>query len=68
MRKMGYWQTKHDWGSVCNIYAAIMKGLETGREDWNFDTKEYEDMLSSVTPRAGINTREDRMLWDDRIG
>ena len=49
MHRIGYWQTKYEWGLVRNIYAAIMRGIETGREDWSFDLKGYEDMLTINT-------------------
>ena len=47
MRRMGYWQVKYDWTAARNVYAAILRGIETGRESWNFDIKDYEDMLGA---------------------
>ena len=60
MRRMGYWQTKYDWVSARNIYAAILRGVETGREDWGFDIRDYEDMLSTPVTRQNIVVKEDR--------
>ena len=45
LQKIGYWQTKYEWGSIRNLYAAIMRGIEMGRETWSFDTRDYEDIL-----------------------
>ena len=45
MCRMGYWQTKYDWSSARNVYAAILQGIETGREDWQFNSHDYEDIL-----------------------
>ena len=45
MKKLGYWQLKFDWQSARNVYAAILRGIETGRETWNFNLRDYEDML-----------------------
>ena len=50
MRKIGYWITKFEWNSVRNIYAAVMRGIETGRESWDFEVKDFEDMLTSARP------------------
>ena len=46
MQKLGYWQIKYDWPSARNVYAAILKGIEMGREGWDFDLCDYEDMLN----------------------
>ena len=32
MNKLGYWQLRYDWPSTRNVYAAILRGIETGRE------------------------------------
>ena len=32
MKKMAYWQIKYDWSSARNVYAAILRGIETGWE------------------------------------
>ena len=50
MRKLAYWQLKYDWASALNIYAAILRGIETGWETWNFNTRDYEDMLIGLNP------------------
>ena len=46
MRRIGYWQHKYDWGATRNVYAAILRGIETGKETWHtLEIREYEDML-----------------------
>ena len=50
MKKLAYWQLRYDWASARNVYAAILRGIETGRETWDFDTREYEDMLAYPPP------------------
>ena len=49
MKKLGYWQIKFDWPSARNVYAAILRGIEVGRESWDFDLRDYEDMLIPAT-------------------
>ena len=60
MTKMGYWQLKYDWPSARNVYAAILRGIETGRKCWEFDIREYEDMLvpSPSSQSRGKNPRK----------
>ena len=65
MRRIGYWYTKFDWVSCRNVYAAIMRGMETGREDWSFDIKEYEDMLNVGTGK-GYAGREEKVVKKGR--
>ena len=62
MRRLGYWLTHYDWPSARNVYAAILRGVETGCENWNFDVKDYEDMLNTNTVRPSTTTqpRDDR--------
>ena len=60
MHRLGYWQTRYEWTSVRNVYAAIMCGIETGREDWQFDSRDYEDMLVLNTNKTAQNSRDDR--------
>ena len=63
MRKMGYWVTKYEWSSVRNVYAAILRAIETGRESWEIDFKEYEDILVTQprnTARVGHSTSGER--------
>ena len=66
MCRLGYWQTRYEWTSVRNVYAAIMHGIETGREDWQFDSWDYEDMLVLNTNRTAQSSRDDRPKrpWD----
>ena len=58
MRKIGYWSTKYDWTNARNVYAAIMRGIETGRETWNFDLREYEDMMLTPVKSHQIMTKD----------
>ena len=55
MRKLAYWQLKYDWPVSRDIYAAIMRGLETGRETWGFNTRDYEDMLIAPSTSTMVN-------------
>ena len=56
MKKLGYWQVKFDWAAARNIYAAILRGIETGHENWDFDLREYEDMLNpGNTANVNVN-------------
>lgn len=66
MCRMGYWQIKHNWVSARNIYAAIMRGLETGREDWNFDMPEYEDMLMTTSVKQQSSVKEEKTVRKGR--
>ena len=59
MRRLGYWSTKYDWPSARNIYAAILRGIETGRETWSFYFREYEDMLIAPS-KVPVMSREGR--------
>ena len=59
MGKMGYWAAKYDWPQDRSIYAAILRGIETGRETWNFDPREYaSDMLSTVVQRPTQSVKD----------
>ena len=60
MRRIGYWTSKYDWPAARNVYAAIMKGIETGRESWNFDLRDYEDMLITSNRLSVVQPREQR--------
>ena len=60
MRRIGYWTSKYDWPSARNVYAAIMRGIETGRENWNFDLRDYEDMLMSSNRTVVSQSRDQR--------
>ena len=60
MRRIGYWQIKYEWSSIRNVYAAIMRAIETGRENWNFDIKDYEDILTSIPARPTTAMREEK--------
>ena len=52
MKKIGYWQYKYDWPTAQNIYAAILRAIETQKASWeNLDIREYEDMLGTVRNR-----------------
>ena len=41
---MAYWQFKNDWLSVCNVYAALLRAIETGKHDWSIDPNIFKDM------------------------
>ena len=58
MKRLGYWQVKYDWPCTHNIYAAVMRGIETGRETWGFDLRDYEDIL--VQPVVAPTRQEDK--------
>ena len=58
MSKLGYWQSKYDWHSVRNVYAAILRGIETGREGWDFSMHDYEDMLVPLSTATMQNKGE----------
>ena len=66
MCRIGYWQTKNDWIAARNVYAAIMRGLETGREDWNFDIRDYEDMLGTSVARQGGVVKDEILVKKPR--
>ena len=53
MNKIAYWKSRYDWPQVRNIYAAIMRVLETGKEMWKYDLHDYKDML--YIPQRGLN-------------
>ena len=69
MRRLGYWSSKYDRLSARNVYAAIIRGLETGRESWGFDLRDYEDILVTTSRlqitqgRENKKTRETFFLW-----
>ena len=47
MHKLGYWAAKSDWPLAHSIYVTILRGIQTGRETWSFDPREYaSDMLA----------------------
>ena len=59
MSKIGYWSAKYDWQSARSIYATILRGIETGRETWSFDPRDYaEDMLN--VPAHKVHAGKDR--------
>ena len=67
MRRMGYWSLKYDWNGARDVYAAIMRGLETGRETWSFDPKEFEDILTGpVTVNYSRQNQRDDRYRDER--
>ena len=58
MRKIGYWQYKYDWPTARNIYAAVLRCIETGKVTWeSLDIREFEDMLVSVRGHADNQTQ-----------
>ena len=67
MKKLGYWAAEFDWPSVRSIYAAILRGIETGREDWGFDPREYaSDMLTANVSVKQVTGGKDKEVCRPR--
>ena len=46
MRRLAYWQHKYDWPSARNVYAAVLRCIEVGKETWSsLNLREFEEML-----------------------